>query len=129
MAGEAKTNLVGGPYRVPRLAVGARASCLYRDREVVVVGCSDARIPWPLCRAAPPASGGVGLLVEEELGRAIRCESVLALRHWWGVGRSTAERWRRAFGIGRMGSEGSRALILGAIDRLAKTRADGEGGV
>ena len=121
--------LVCGPYRAPRLAIGSRASCLYRDRMVLVVGYTDARLPWPLCRPVPPASGGAGLLVEEELARAIRCESVLALRHWWGVGNSSAERWRRAFGVSRMGSEGSRRLILEAIDGLAKARAAGEGGV
>jgi hypothetical protein len=34
-----------------------------------------------------------GLLVEETLLRAIRCESALALRYWCGVSRSTVERW------------------------------------
>jgi hypothetical protein len=56
-------------------------------------------------------------LVDDELERAIRHDSVLALRYWWGIGTSTAQRWRRAFGVGRMDSEGSRRLFLGVIQQ------------
>ena len=78
-----KVKLLHGPYRGPRLRRGARVQCLYRDKFVIVTGLSAGRIPWPLCK--PPGRAHPGLLVEEELARAIRCESVLALRHWWGA--------------------------------------------
>src|SRR5262249_9222657 len=65
-------------------------------------------------------------LVTEELARAIQHESALALRHWWGVGRSTTERWRRAFGVGRMDSEGSRRVILHAIQTSVVARGEAQ---
>jgi hypothetical protein len=79
------TRLLHGPYTPPGLRLGERASCLFRDGEVVVVGISAARISWPLCRRVGSPSGKPSLLVTEELERAIRCESAEALKHWWGV--------------------------------------------
>jgi hypothetical protein len=32
------------------------------------------------------ARGGSGILLDDELARAVRCESALAIRYWWGVG-------------------------------------------
>jgi hypothetical protein len=78
-----KVKLLHGPYRTPRLRRGDRTSCLYRDKDVTITGLSAGHIPWPLCK--PAGRAYPGLLVEEELARAIRCESVLALRYWWGV--------------------------------------------
>ena len=43
--------LLHGPYTPPRLRRGDRATCLYRDAEVVITSWSDARISWPRCRA------------------------------------------------------------------------------
>jgi hypothetical protein len=65
-------------------------------------------------------------LVTEERVRAILHESSIALRHWWGVGTSTTERWRRRFGVGRMDSEGSRRLILNAIGTSVVARGDAQ---
>jgi hypothetical protein len=48
--------------------------CLYRDAEVIVTGWSDGRIPWPRCRQAGTHGGGSGLLVAQELARAVRWE-------------------------------------------------------
>jgi hypothetical protein len=48
--------------------------------------------------------------VDEELARAVRHESAAALRHWFGVSRYTAWSWRKAFGVGKWGAEGSRRL-------------------
>ena len=80
-----KYRLLHGPYTPQPLRKGDRATCLFRDCDVVVTGWSDARIPWPRCRALGTHGGGSGLLVTEELAWAIRHESAAAIRHHWGV--------------------------------------------
>ena len=77
--------LLFGPYHAPSLSVGERVSCLYRDCDVVVTDWSDAPIPWPLCRRLGRYCGAASLLVDDELARAIRHESAVALGYWWGV--------------------------------------------
>jgi len=64
--------------------------------------------------------GGCGLLLDEELARAVRCESAFAIRVWWGVTAGVVWRWRKALGVGRMASEGSRRLIQEAADAGAE---------
>src|SRR5437763_7296911 len=76
-----KYRLLHGPYEPPPLRKGDRTTCLYRDALVVVTAWSDGRIPWPRCRALGHR-GGSGLLVEEELARAVRSESAAALCYW-----------------------------------------------
>jgi hypothetical protein len=106
--------LIFGPYRVPPLRKGDRATCLFRDREVIITSWTDAPISWPRCRPVDGRSAP-WLLVEDELARAICNESALALRYWWGVTRGVASRWRKAFGIEkRNGTEGSQRLIQAA---------------
>jgi hypothetical protein len=92
--------LVAGPYRPPRLKIGDRTTCLYRDRNVIVTGLSSAPIQWPRC-CAVDVGGHPGLLVEEVLLRAIRPESAMALRYWFGVSGWVVWTWRKAFGVGR----------------------------
>jgi hypothetical protein len=75
----ARYQLLHGPYRPPALHVGDRAVCLYRDCDVVITSWSDARISWPRYRGLGTQGGGNGLLVDEELPRAVRLESSLAL--------------------------------------------------
>ena len=104
-----KTELLHGPYRPPALCRGDRTNCLYRDAEVVITSWTDGRISWPRCRALG-VRGGSGLLVDEELLRAIRSESSLAMQYWFGVNVTTVWKWRQAFGIPRYGTEGSRRL-------------------
>jgi hypothetical protein len=117
-----RCRLLHGPYRPPRLRKGGRAFCLYRDADVVVTSWTDARIPWPRCRALH-CRGGSGLLVTEELKRAILSESAAALQHWFGVGESAVWAWRRAFGVSKYGTDGSRRLNRAASERGArKTR-------
>jgi hypothetical protein len=101
--------LVAGPYRPPRLKIGDRTTCLYRDRNVIVTGLSSAPIQWPRC-CAVDVGGHSGLLVEEVLLRAIRTESAMALRYWFGVSGWVVWTWRKAFGVGRFGTEGSLRL-------------------
>jgi hypothetical protein len=62
---------------------------------VVITGWADGRIAWPRCRALGHR-GGSGLLVEEELARAIQHESAAALCYWWGITCSTVTLWRKA---------------------------------
>src|SRR5262249_41617364 len=79
-----RVQLLVGPYKAPPLKRGDRATCLFRDCGVVVTGWTDARVPWPRCRALDSPGGGSGLLVDEELTRAVRHESAAAVMFWWG---------------------------------------------
>jgi hypothetical protein len=77
----------------------------------VVTSWSDSRILWPRCRALHQrGGGGSGLLMTEELASAVRCESALALQHWFGFGEHAVWNWRKALGVGMWEPEGSRRL-------------------
>jgi hypothetical protein len=102
-----------GPYRAPRLHVGDRAMCLYRDCLVQVTGWTDAPISWP--RGIPVGrKGHPSLLVDEELARAVRNEAVVAIRYWWGLSAGVVQRWRRALEVNRRTNPGTRRLMLAA---------------
>ena len=76
MTDRERVKLLFGPYRAPPLKRGDRATCLVRDCEVIITSWTDAPIPWPQCRAlADYRGGGWGLLVDEELARAVRHEA------------------------------------------------------
>ena len=98
-----------GPYHAPALRRGDRATCLVRDGDVIITGWSESRIPWPRCRRPGTHGGGSGLLVDDELARAIRLESSLAIQYWWGVDVTVVWRWRKALGVPRF-NEGSARL-------------------
>jgi len=100
------TSLLFGPYQAPRVKRGNRAYCLYRNSAVVISSWTDARISWPRCQVLGQ-QGGSGLLVDEELLWAIMSESVVAIKHWWGVGNKAIWNWRRAFGVRQWGTTGS----------------------
>jgi hypothetical protein len=106
-----KARLLHGPYEPPTLRRGDRATCLYRDGDVVITGWSAGRIAWPRCRRLDSNAGGSDLLVNEELARAVRLESSLALQYWFGVGADVVWRWRKALGVTQWGTEGSRRLL------------------
>jgi hypothetical protein len=101
--------LLHGPYRAPALMRGDRAFCLFRDADVIVTSWTAARISWPRCRLAGDTGGGSGLLVNEELARAVRCESALAIKYWWGASQTSVWAWRKALGVPRY-NEGSARL-------------------
>jgi hypothetical protein len=104
-----RVQLLFGPYAAPRLRRGQRATCLFRDCDVVITGRTAARLDWPLCRPLGKPIGRPTILVDEELARAVRYESALALRHWWGVGESLVWKWRQALGVPPL-NEGSARL-------------------
>jgi hypothetical protein len=119
MSNTEKTQLLFGPYREPALKVGDRTMCLVRDAEVVIYDWSLGPIPWPLCYRAGTRAAGKGLLVDEELARAIRHESAAAISHWWGVCGVVVGRWRRALGVDRKNNPGTYRLVRGAVDKAA----------
>ena len=89
-----KYQLLHGPYVPPAFRRGDRTVCLYRDADVVITSWTNARIPWPRCRAIG-VRGGSGLLVCDELVRCIRSESAEAIKHWFGVSTNAVWNWRR----------------------------------
>ena len=119
MTGRERARLLFGPYHAPPLKRGDRATCLFRDCEVVVTGWTDARIPWPRCRALDSPGGGSGLLVDEELARAVRHEAAAAVMFWWSGSKTAAQNWRRALGVGRTDNEGTARLILAVAEKGA----------
>jgi hypothetical protein len=111
--------LLFGPYEPPPLTKGDLATCFYRDADVVITSWSDGRISWPRCRALGHR-GGSGLLVDEELARAVRSESAAALMYWWGINCSTATLWRKPLSVdGWSGTEGTRRLVRAGQQRQA----------
>jgi hypothetical protein len=108
-----RERLLHGPYRAPPLRVGDRAACLRRDCDVKITGWTDAPLPWP---QGVPVGGrsAPSILLDDELARAVRLESAAAIRYWWGVSAGVVWRWRKALGVGRTDSPGSRRLVLAA---------------
>jgi hypothetical protein len=105
--------LLFGPYHPPALYTGDRATCLFRDCDVVVTSWTDAPISWPRCLPVG-RRGHPSLLVDAELARAIHSESASAMMHWWRVSVAVVWRWRKAFGICRTGTPGSALLVQAA---------------
>jgi hypothetical protein len=114
-----RVRLLFGPYQPPALKVGDRATCLYRDAEVVIYDWSLGRIPWPLCYRAGTRAFGKGLLVNEDLARAIRRESAAAVQYWWGVCSKVVTLWRKALEVGRGDNPGTQRRIRAAVEAAA----------
>src|SRR5262245_7379723 len=91
--------LLFGQYRTPRVKLGTVLSCEYRNDDVIVVGYSDAPIPWPVGRRR--GKGARGLVVFGALAEAVRRESAQAVAGHWGVSTLTVWQWRRELGVPR----------------------------
>jgi hypothetical protein len=87
-----------GSYATPAYHIGQRVVCALRG-EVEVVGLSDAPVRWPIGRKPP--RGKRFLIVCAGLVEAVKRESAQAVCFWWGVGRDTIWRWRKALGVAR----------------------------
>ena len=107
--------LLHGPYPAPALVIGEETTCLLRGCTVRITSWTEAPIPWPRCQAIDQR-GGSGLLLNDELARAVRCEAVMAIRHWWGVSGGIVCRWRKVLGVGRwQGQEATMGQNPGAL--------------
>jgi hypothetical protein len=113
-----RVRLLFGPYRPPPLRVGDRTVCLFHDFEVIITGWTDARLSWPRFRLAE-GGGRPGILVDEELARALRTEASLAVQYWWGVAVVRVWRWRKALGVRARDPEGSRRLCQDVAEAAA----------
>jgi hypothetical protein len=102
--------LLAGPYTPPSLRRGDRATCLFRDADVTVTSWTSAPISWPRCCRPGTHGGGSGLLLDEELARAVRTESAAAVCYWWEVTAGVVWRWRKVLGVACWGTEGSKLL-------------------
>jgi hypothetical protein len=111
--------LLFGPYKAPSLSRGDRVFCLARDCDVVITSWSDALIPWPRCRALE-SRGGSGILLDEELARAVQHEGARAVCRWWGVTEGVVWRWRAALGVTKLNNEGTQRLIHAAAKKGAE---------
>jgi hypothetical protein len=85
-----------GTYKTPRVRIGTRLTCEACD--VIVVGYSDGRIPWPIGRG--PRQASKALIVYGGLADAIRRESNQAVCYWFGVSAQTVGKWRKTLGVG-----------------------------
>jgi hypothetical protein len=100
-----------GSYQTPKFRYGARVQCAVRG-EVVVVGLSDAPIPWPIGK--PYKGRGLSLVVYKGLAAAVRRESASAVCDHWGITAQTVSKWRKELGVGQM-TEGTALLKSEAI--------------
>jgi len=107
MTNAERFKLLYGPYRTPKVTIGTVLTCESRDCDVIVVGYTDARIPWPVGRQRGRAARGP--VVYGELAEAVRRESGIAICYWWGVTGQTATKWRKALGVEQY-TDGTRRL-------------------
>ncbi len=112
--------LLSGPYKAPRFRYGQVVSCAVRG-EVVIVGLSAGRIPWPIGQRR--GTSARSLVVFAGLARGVRKESNQAVCHWWGVTPQAVSLWRKALDVGRA-TKGTKQLWsdAGETDYAARGR-------
>ncbi|WP_434030131.1 hypothetical protein, partial [[Pseudomonas] boreopolis] len=86
--------LIAGPYMAPSCRAGDWLDDEIEGR-IEVGGWTHARLPWPRRKK----TGRASLILTAELARAIRTESVEAIRYWWGIGPTKVWQWRKALGV------------------------------
>jgi hypothetical protein len=106
MAKVDRYQLHSGPYKTPLFRYGQRVECEVRG-EVILVGLSNGRIPWPLGRI--PGNSNRALVVFKGLAKALRKESATSVCHWWGVTPQTVSKWRGAINV-EPNTDGARKL-------------------
>jgi hypothetical protein len=108
----AKCQLIHGPYTAPALRRGDRATCHLRG-VVKITSWTSAGIPWPRCKVVGQR-GGSGVLLDDELARAVRQESAAAIRDWWGASENAVWRWRKVLGVDRVNNSATHRLVVAA---------------
>lgn len=106
--------LLRGPYHAPRCLLGRRLYCELRG-WVFVAKMSDARIPWPMCKAGKRARAFV---LTGDLVRAVVRESNQAVCHWWGVTPQTVTAWRKVLDVPPINTGTARLYREYAPERL-----------
>ncbi|PWU19201.1 MAG: hypothetical protein C5B50_07055 [Verrucomicrobia bacterium] len=94
--------LVGGPYRAPRVPKSGCLRCAMRG-WTPVDGYTDAPISWP-------AKWGRSPLLCGDLIRAVRREAKPVVAYHWGVSIITVYKWRKVLGV-KEWNEGSSKLL------------------
>ena len=80
-----KVRLLGEPYLPPACRVDSVLYDVARDEYYKVGGWTDGRISWPRRKK----NGTPSLICTEELARALRTESAMAITYWWGMSQGT----------------------------------------
>lgn len=94
-----------GSYRTPSFKYGQKVEDMSRG-EVVIVGLSNAKIPWPIAIQVRSKS----LAVYGGLAKAVRLEAASTVAYWWGVTVQTVTKWRRRMGIAPRSTPGDKLL-------------------
>jgi hypothetical protein len=94
-----------GPYRTPRFVYGSIVEDEIRG-PVRIVGLTDAPIPWPIGQQGHAQSP----VIYGALAKAIRRESRVAVRHWWGLSSHCHNRARRGLNVPTI-NEGTHRLL------------------
>src|SRR5262249_53370870 len=115
--------LLHAPYPAPALRVGARATRLFRDCDVVITSWTDAPIPWPR-GVLVGGTGHPSPIVNEELARAIINEAACAVQFWWSVSVGVVWHWRKAFGVNKTNNAGTNRLVRIASEMGADATRD-----
>ena len=108
MTDRERVQLRFGPYRTPRVRLGRALTCEARDADVIVVGYSDASIPWPIGQRRGRRARA--LVLYGGLAKAVRRESNQAVAHHWGLTPQTVTKGRRALEV-----QAPRAVLRAAL--------------